>query len=413
MDPLQAPADRPLAVDWNDWRQSLQRFAAATGLAVSAFDTDGTRSIGPLHGSPIAGQIDAAGLWADGGSALAFERALVARVIASGRTEQAAVGEELQLQASPLELGGAVRGVIVYGWVFHTFTTSLACQRIGRELGLDGAGLWAEARLESPVPAARMGVYADLLQTMVASADRHAQALGRLEELGRMREVFLAGVSHELRTPLSALSLRIEVMLRVGFDDPAASRAALLKMKQHVATEARLVEDLIDAARTRTGQLSIQRGRVAIGAVLQAAIAAVVPHAEARQVQLAAPAIDTLGETVVDGDAHRLQQVFWNLLSNAVKFTPADGRVEVRAVNDGHMLEIIFADSGQGMDRALLPHVFDAFTKQQQDNVQGLGLGLSIARHIVELHGGTIWAESPGVRLGAMFHVLLPKTQAS
>jgi signal transduction histidine kinase len=109
-------------------------------------------------------------------------------------------------------------------------------------------------------------------------------------------------------------------------------------------------------------------------------------------------------------DAHRLQQVFWNLLSNAVKFTPALGNIEVRVRHDAQMYRIAVADSGSGIEESLLPHVFDPFTKQHNANAQGLGLGLSIARHIVEQHGGAIWVESAGRNAGATFHVSLPSS---
>ncbi len=161
------------------------------------------------------------------------------------------------MRAVPLSMGGQVRGAIVYGWAFATFGTPLGCERIGRQLGVDGTRLWAQARLESPVTEGRMTVYTELLETMIESTVRHAEAVEHLQELSRLREVFLASVSHELRTPLSVLGTRIELLLRGALADPEAIRASLVNMKHHVKTEARLVEDLIEAARTRTGQLRI------------------------------------------------------------------------------------------------------------------------------------------------------------
>jgi signal transduction histidine kinase len=227
-----------------------------------------------------------------------------------------------------------------------------------------------------------------------------------------LREVFLAGVSHELRTPLSVLGTRIELLLRGGLDDPEAIRASLVNMKHHVKTEARLVEDLIDAARTRTGRLRIEMQPASLRSILQAAISAVSPHAEAKQISLLIPALDEVGKLPMLADAHRLQQVFWNLLSNAVKFTPSSGRIEIRVWRDTNMYAIAIADSGSGIEEGLLPHVFDPFTKQVKANAQGLGLGLSIARHIVEQHGGVIWVESAGRNAGATFHVTLPSSSS-
>ncbi len=315
---------------------------------------------------------------------------------------------ELRVHAAPLRLGRNVRGAVVYGWTFDTFSSSLSCHRIARQLGVDGSRLWAAARLESPTPSGRMVVYAELLQTMISSAARHVEAVEKLEDLSRMRDVFLAGVSHELRTPLAVLDMRIEVLLRGLLDDPAKIRAGLLQMKQHVMVEAKLVEDLIEAARTRTGQLSVHKEPVSLETVLRAALAAVLPQAEAKRISVTVPSLDGLAAMTVSGDAHRLQQVFWNLLSNSVKFTPAEGRVEVRVSKARDAYEVIVSDTGRGIDPVLLPRVFEAFTKQLHANAQGLGLGLSIARHIVELHGGTITVESAGFEQGTTFRVVLP-----
>lgn len=394
------------SIDWADWTLTLQRFAAATGVAVSAFDDAVQRRVGPLHSSSVARLLASSAGWEEGGAALAIEQGLVRDALRSGRDETVLVQGELQVCATPLVSAGAVRGVIVFGWVFNSFSTSLACQRIARALGIDPGRMWSEARLEAPTPAARVAVYRDLLETLAAASLRHALAMQRLEELSKLREVFLAGVSHELRTPLAALGMRIEVLLRGSLDDPASLRTSLQKMKQHVATEARLVEDLIDSARTRNGQLSIDRSRLLLNDTVGAAMASVLPQAEAKQIVVRAP--EWPHEVWVDGDGHRLQQVLWNVLSNSVKFTPAGGRVDVAIKVDDMAVEVSIADSGVGIDAAKMPKVFEAFTKQHDNNVQGLGLGLSIARHIVELHGGSIRVESPGRDAGSTFFVRLP-----
>jgi signal transduction histidine kinase len=398
----------PTGLDWEGWRRALARFAAATGLCVSAYDHDCDRQAGPFASSKVARLLAASGVWNEGSLGAQIERDLAARVLASGTLEHDSVCDELHLQAVPLSIGGQVRGSIVYGWAFNTFGTPLGCERIARQLGVDGPRLWAEVRLESPVTDARMTVYTELLETMVESTVRHAEVVERLQELGRLREVFLAGVSHELRTPLSVLGTRIELLLRGTLDDPEAIRASLVNMKHHVRTEARLVEDLIEAARTRTGQLRIEKQPASLRSILQTAISAVLPHAEAKQIALLVPALDELGELPIFADPHRLQQVFWNLLSNAVKFTPSTGSIEVRVSQDAKRYEVSVTDSGTGIEESLLPHVFDPFTKQHNANAHGLGLGLSVARHIIEQHGGSIWVESAGRNAGATFHASLP-----
>ncbi|MDQ0074480.1 signal transduction histidine kinase [Variovorax boronicumulans] len=395
-------------LDWEGWRHALTRFAAATELCVSAYDLDCERQAGPVASSKVARMLATSGVWNEGRLGDKIERDLAAQVLGTGVPAGASVGEELRLQAVPLLVGGQVRGVIVYGWAFATFGTPLGCERIARQLGVDGARLWAEVRLESPVPESRMKVYTELLETMIESTVRHAEAVERLQELSRLREVFLASVSHELRTPLSVLGMRIEILLRGTLADPETIRASLVDMKHHVNTEARLIEDLIEASRTRTGQLRIDMQPASLRNILKAAISAVVPHAEAKQISVVLPALDELGQLPLVADPHRLQQVFWNLLSNAVKFTPGSGRIELQLHSDAQAYTVSVTDTGSGIEEALLPHVFTPFTKQLKANAQGLGLGLSIARHIVERHGGTIRVESAGSHAGATFHVTLP-----
>ncbi len=405
MDPFGGEPIQP-PIDWVDWNLTLQRFAAATGVAVSAFDHALQRRAGPMYSSKVTRLLAAGGAWEQDGAALGIEQDLVRAVLRGGHEETHLVERELQLRAMPLLADGQVRGAVVYGWVFNTFSTSLACQRLGVALGIDPSRLWAEARMEAPTPASRLVVYGELLETLAAAAVRHAQAVQRLEELSKLREVFLAGVSHELRTPLAALGMRIEVLLRSPLDDAASMRASLQKMKQQVATEARLVEDLIDSARTRNGQLSIDRSRLLFNDAVFAALASVGPQAESKQIALSAPTWPR--EIWIDGDGHRLQQVFWNVLANAVKFTPAGGSINVEVNVSDASVNVSVADTGSGIDAEMIPRVFEAFTKQHRSNAQGLGLGLSIARHIVELHGGSIWVESAGRDAGATFHVRLP-----
>ncbi|KWT97011.1 Phosphate regulon sensor protein PhoR (SphS) [Variovorax sp. WDL1] len=399
---------RPTGLDWEGWRHALARFAAATELCVCAYDHDLARQAGPLASSKVARLLVNSGVWNEDRLGARIERDLAAQVIETGAAAHAGVCDELRLRAVPLSMGGQVRGAIVYGWAFATFGTPLGCERIGRQLGVDGTRLWAQARLESPVTDGRMTVYTELLETMIESTLRHAEAVEHLQELSRLREVFLASVSHELRTPLSVLGTRIELLLRGALADPEAIRASLVNMKHHVKTEARLVEDLIEAARTRTGQLRIDMHLTSLRDILKAAVSAVVPHAEAKQIDIAIPDLDEAGPLPIIADAHRLQQVFWNLLSNAVKFTPASGHIEVQLYRDAQAYAVSVTDTGSGIDEALLPHVFKPFTKQLKANAQGLGLGLSIARHIVERHGGTIRVESAGRDGGAAFHVTLP-----
>ncbi len=395
-------------VDWDDWCTPLRQFTEATGLVTSAYDTAGVRRIGPLVGSRLAKLLaERSRLWAEDGPGTALERSL-AQTACAQRSPASAQFEGFRLCAQPLLLRGEVYGVLVFGWRFADFSSPLACERIAKQIGLAGHLLWNEARLDAPVSEQRMGTYAALLGTLSSTLDRQRETIDDLTRVNRTRELFLATVSHEMRTPLSALSMRIELMLRTIPDLPQQAVSGLEAMRVHVRQEAGMVDDLIDAARTLTGQMSITRTPAVLGQILRDAISTVETHAHAKRIRMQVTPSDYGDHIRLEADGRRLQQVIWNLLFNAVKFTPPEGliRIELRRL-DG-MVEIDIIDSGQGIDADDLPHVFGAFRLQQHDNATGLGLGLYIARRIVELHAGTLSVSSAGRGKGATFAIRLP-----
>ena len=395
-------------VDWNDWLTPLRQFAEATGLVASAFDTAGVRRIGPLTSSRLATLLAGRStLWAPDGPGTAFERHLVHATCRDGSAVSGQF-EGFRVSTQPLLLRGEIDGVLVFGWRFADFSSPLACERIARQIGLPGHLLWNEARLDAPVSDRRMGTYAALLATLAGTLDHQREAIDDLTRVNRIRDLFLATVSHEMRTPLSALSLRIELMLRTIAGLPPEAVSGLESMRVHVRQEAGMVEDLIDASRTLTGQMSIVRKPVVLAQVLRDAISTVEPHAHAKQIQMLVTPSHYGEDIRFEADGQRLQQVCWNLLFNAVKFTPAGGVVRIGIRRLGDVVEIDIADSGQGIEADDLPHVFGAFKLQQHDNAAGLGLGLYIARRIVELHGGTLSVSSAGRGQGATFVIRLP-----
>jgi signal transduction histidine kinase len=403
---LELPDNAP--VDWDDWHTPLRQFTEATGLVTSAYDTAGVRRIGPLVGSRLAKLLaERSRLWAEDGPGTALERSLVDSACAQ-RSSVSAQFEGFRVCSQPLLLRGQVYGVLVFGWRFADFSSPLACERIAKQIGLAGHLLWNEARLDAPVSEQRMGTYAALLGTLSSTLDRQRETIDDLTRVNRTRELFLATVSHEMRTPLSALSMRIELMLRTIPDLPPKAVSGLESMRVHVRQEAGMVDDLIDAARTLTGQLSIERTPVVLGQILRDAISTVETHAHAKRIRMQVTPSDYGDQIRLEADGRRLQQVVWNLLFNAIKFTPADGIIRIRIRRVDGMVEIDVIDSGQGIEPDDLPHVFGAFQLQQQDNATGLGLGLYIARRIVELHGGTLSASSAGRGKGATFAIRLP-----
>ncbi len=238
--------------------------------------------------------------------------------------------------------------------------------------------------------------------------DTERQALEEAEGASRMKEEFLATVSHELRNPLNAIVGWIH-LLRSGSLDTAKSSKALETIERNVHLQTALIDDILDLSRIIRGKINLTFRTVRMSAVIDAALAAVRPTADAKGVALEYQMAAESDE--VHGDADRLQQIVWNLLSNAIKFTPRDGRVMVRMEQHEHELRLTVRDTGQGISPNFLPHVFDRFSQADAGSTRahgGLGLGLAIVRHLVELHAGTVEAKSEGAGQGATFSVRIP-----
>jgi signal transduction histidine kinase/ActR/RegA family two-component response regulator len=238
--------------------------------------------------------------------------------------------------------------------------------------------------------------------------ERESKARASAEESNRLKDEFLATVSHELRTPLTAI-LGWSRMLEGGSLDDETSSRAIETIKRNAKSQAQIIDDILDVSRIITGNLYLELHPIELAPVLEAAINVVRPTAEAKNIffDVSYPR----EPAAVLGDSNRLQQVFWNLLSNAVKFTPNGGRVTVKLQHVDSAMEIVVADSGQGITANFLPFVFDRFRQADSTSTRqhgGLGLGLAIARHLVEIHGGAIKASSDGDGAGASFTVTLP-----
>ena len=232
----------------------------------------------------------------------------------------------------------------------------------------------------------------------------------KLDDANRAKDEFLATLSHELRTPLNAILGWVR-LLRSGTLDPASARRGPEIIERNTRVLAQLIEELLDVSRIITGKLRLDVRSVNLVSVVVAAMEAVQAAADAKGILLATNLDPYLGPVSADPD--RLQQVVWNLLTNAIKFTPTGGRVDIRLERADSLARITVSDTGKGIRPDLLPFVFDRF-RQEETSIGrrhgGLGLGLAIVRHIVELHGGVARAESPGENRGATFTVDLPLT---
>jgi PAS domain S-box-containing protein len=241
---------------------------------------------------------------------------------------------------------------------------------------------------------------------------REQRARAEAETLNRTKDEFLATMSHELRTPLNAIFGWARMLQSSTMDETTQARA-LDAIVRSASAQSRLVEDLLDLSRIVSGRMRLDLEPYDMRAVIEAALDTVRPAAAAKGIALETrfdPAVP-----VMTGAPTRLQQVVWNLLMNAVKFTPGGGRVQVMLRPWGDGVEVLVADDGEGISPEVLPYIFERFRQEDSSTTRrygGLGLGLALVRHLVELHGGTVHAQSPGKRQGATFTVRLPGTVA-
>lgn len=233
------------------------------------------------------------------------------------------------------------------------------------------------------------------------------RARDEAERQSRIKDEFLATLSHELRTPMNAILGWLNMLATGrGVRDTAHAIAVI---RRNAEAQAKLIDDLLEMNKLTSGTVRLDMAPVDVSASIASAVQAVQPAADAKGVELLTASPPTTSEIVVDG--RRFQQILWNLLHNAVKFTPSGGRVTVTATSDDGCMRIVVEDTGQGISPDFLPHVFERFRQADQSTTRGawgLGLGLSIAKHLVELHGGEIVAASEGLGMGSVFVVRLP-----
>lgn len=408
------PPGPPAAIDdeWGSWEALLVQFSQATACTASLRTIDGGVAIGPLHANAVGAALGAHGFFEPEGAGALFERTLGEQAALRLEPVQAMFLEQLAVAVVPIIIFGRCFGTVSFGWVPVTFPTALGAEQVGRAAGIDGRKLWGLLRLLPPLGRARLDLYVGFLTSLLATHARLRETLVEIDAANRMREENLARIAHELRTPLSSVLLRLSALLNTRLDDPHATRTALEAISRNVRDESRMIDDIVDSARSRTGQLSITRVPCDVRGVVDAAVVTIAPQAQAKGVAIEVLADDG-APPIVEGDPGRLQQAFWNVLANAVKFTPAQGRVTIRHAAREGMHDVSIQDTGAGIRRALVGRIFEPFVRERANNDTGLGLGLAIARHIVELHGGHILVDSDGEGLGTTFTIALPAREAS
>ncbi len=259
-----------------------------------------------------------------------------------------------------------------------------------------------------------IGSVIDITERKTAEAERdrllelEQAARTEAETANRIKDEFLAVLSHELRSPLNPI-LGWARLLQTREFHPAEIKKAIATIERNAKLQAQLIEDLLDVSRILQGKLNLKMFPVNLVLVIEAGLETVRLAAEAKDIQIQTMLDASLGQVL--GDSDRLQQVIWNLLSNAVKFTPEEGKINIQLERIDSQAQITVSDTGKGISPEFLPHVFEYFRQADGTTTRrfgGLGLGLAIVRHLIELHGGTIWAESLGEGQGAIFRVRLP-----
>ena len=315
---------------------------------------------------------------------------------------------------APLLSAGSVRGWIYLVNKLNADDFSEADERFAATLATQVAVAYENAVLYSDAQRHASELHQEISERKLAEAERakllirEQLARADAEQANRAKDEFLATLSHELRTPLTAI-LGWSHLVRTGNLEAEQLSRAFETIERNARSQSQLIDDLLDVSRVITGKLQIEPRAVDLGAVVGAAIEAVRPALEAKNIQLES-GLDTTGY-FVSGDANRLQQIFWNLLSNAVKFTPEGGGVRVDISQLGNQARVSLRDSGIGITSEFLPYIFDRFRQADGSTTRihgGLGLGLSIVKHLVQLHQGTVEVASAGKNLGATFIVTLP-----
>ena len=263
-------------------------------------------------------------------------------------------------------------------------------------------------------PHGAIAVFVDVTDEQTAASERERllaladAARAEAEVASRAKDDFLAILSHELRSPLNAMLGWLQIMKRPGVDAALTSRA-LETLERNLRAQAQIISDLLDVSRITSGKFEMDHGRVDMAAVVLASVESLRPLAEAKSLRVDLDIAE--GPLHVDGDMSRLQQVVTNILHNAVKFTPEAGHIAVTARATDNIIDITIADGGQGIEAAVLPHVFERFVQADSGTNRrhgGLGLGLAIVKQLVERHGGSVRVTSAGLGRGATFTVTLP-----
>ncbi|MDQ3070458.1 MAG: HAMP domain-containing histidine kinase [Acidobacteriota bacterium] len=394
------------------WTRALATYGAVTQLTVTVYGADEQLLVGPLPSTPLFQ------LFADHGYApnlidcarecLAQEGEWRPVVFGTPASGLATVGTSLQLD-------GVTVGAAVASYALVDFCQSSVIHALAKETGVAFRELWSIARQQQPIPRRRLVMYGELLQvlgdTLLRESHRARQSeesAARLEQELAAKDEFLVVLSHELRTPLTPI-LGWARILKTAGDDPAKRLRAAESIERNAGLQLALVSDLFDLNQAVREKMRLNLAPQDLGKIVCGAIETLASTAAGKRIDLKFDLGE--GAALVEGDPVRLHQVFANVLSNALKFTPEDGRVLVTLEATPASVSVRVADNGEGIDATFLPQVFDVFRQQEPSGAKrhsGLGIGLTLVKRIVELHGGSVEVASEGRGLGTQVTIELP-----
>ena len=389
------------------WTRALEKYAAATGLTVAVWGPSRDLLLGPIQSSPL--------FEITGGSGNVLHTSCVDRCFGDSGGSVVAGDSSFSVIGSPLVIQGAAAGAVTAGPALTAFPNEMLIGRFALQQQLPFSQLWRTVRHQAPLTAGRLRVYGELLQALVETllneslrSDEHRQALLHLAAANQAKDEFLAMLSHELRNPLAPIQIAMQIIGRADAGDAMVDKARETVNRQ-VRLLARLLDDLLEVSRITRGTVELRKQPVNITTSLANALEATRSFIDAREHSLTVSVPEQ--PLVLDADPMRIEQIITNLVLNAAKYTPPKGIVVVSASRQHDEAVIRVRDNGIGIPGDLLPRVFDMFTQGDRSLAHsggGLGVGLTIVRKLVELHGGTIGVESEGPGRGSEFTVRLP-----